>query len=155
MNNVTSRLLLANYHLERNNNYREAKRVYDSILRDINSNDAYALCALGNLNVKFVRGTNTKEQRNTYLDRALRLYNSALKKNTRNIYAALGIGIVLAEKGQLSTARTVFSQIEQPVTDNDSAAINLAQVNITADPHGSHMSIPLVRCYCTLFTQIT
>lgn len=122
--------------------------MYDSILRDISSNDAYSLCALGNLNIKFVRGAKTKEQRSACLDRALRLYNSALKKNNRNICAAMGIGIVLTEKGQFPTARTVFSQIEQPVTNNDSAAINLAQVHLSLDPHGARMSIPLVLNIC-------
>lgn len=143
-NSVTSRFLLANYHVEKNRNYLEAKRVYDSILRDIDSNDAYALCALGNLNVKFLRSAKTREQKNNYIERAFRLYNTALIKNNRNINAALGVGILLVEKGELETARTVFSQVEQPVIDNENAHINLALTHLLLDSHGSRMSIPLV-----------
>lgn len=50
-------------------------------------------------------------QKEEWIFRAHKLYDAALKLDNRCIYAANGIGIILAERGQLHDAYTVFSQV--------------------------------------------
>ena len=44
-------------------------------------------------------------------DRALAFYKDVLRSDQRNLYAANGIGAVLAHKGCLREARDVFAQV--------------------------------------------
>lgn len=44
-------------------------------------------------------------------DRALAFYKDVLRSDPRNLYAANGIGAVLAHKGCLREARDVFAQV--------------------------------------------
>ena len=46
-------------------------------------------------------------------DRALAFYKDVLRSDSRNLYAANGIGAVLAHKGCLREARDVFAQVRE------------------------------------------
>jgi RNA polymerase-associated protein CTR9 len=46
-----------------------------------------------------------------YLKRALEYYSRVLQRNSSNIYAASGIGCVLAEQGKLEAAQKIFTQV--------------------------------------------
>lgn len=53
-----------------------------------------------------------KEKERRHQDRALTLFKSVLKNDPRNIWAANGIGAVLAHKGCITEARDIFAQVE-------------------------------------------
>lgn len=51
------------------------------------------------------------EKADKYLERALDMYMRVLEKQNGNIYAANGVGAVLAEQGKVELARKVLSQV--------------------------------------------
>ena len=50
-------------------------------------------------------------QEKRHQDRALAMYKQVLRNDPRNIYAANGIGAVLAHKGYIREARDIFAQV--------------------------------------------
>jgi len=52
-----------------------------------------------------------KEKEKQYQERALTLFKSVLKNDPRNIWAANGIGAVLAHKGCIPEARDAFALV--------------------------------------------
>jgi RNA polymerase-associated protein CTR9 len=52
-----------------------------------------------------------KEKEKRHQDRALTLYKTVLKNDPRNIWAANGIGCVLAHKGCIPEARDIFASV--------------------------------------------
>lgn len=53
-----------------------------------------------------------KEKEKKYQDRALAMYKSVLRNDHKNIWAANGIGAVLAHKGCIQEARDIFAQVK-------------------------------------------
>jgi RNA polymerase-associated protein CTR9 len=50
-------------------------------------------------------------QEKRHQDRALSMYKAVLRNDPRNIWAANGIGCVLAHKGHVVEARDIFAQV--------------------------------------------
>ena len=48
-----------------------------------------------------------------HYERAYSLYQKTLQKNGMNVYAANGLGIVLAERGRIDEAKTVFQLVQE------------------------------------------
>ena len=59
--------------------------------------------------------TRDKEKEKRNQERALQLYKTVLKNDPRNIWAANGVGCVLAHKGYISEARDIFSSVSNCV----------------------------------------
>ena len=57
-----------------------------------------------------------KEKEKKYQDRALAMYKSVLRNDHKNIWAANGIGAVLAHKGCIQEARDIFAQVIKNTT---------------------------------------
>jgi RNA polymerase-associated protein CTR9 len=68
------------------------------------------------------------------LERALALYTKALARAPRNVYAANGIGAVLAERGRLAEASAVFASVAEAAGDAD-ALSTLAQAVLVNSAH--------------------
>lgn len=62
------------------------------------------------------------------MDRALQMYQKALKLQPKNMYAANGIGCVLAYKKNWSDARDVFSQVRESTSNFYDVWLNIAHV---------------------------
>ena len=78
------------------------------------------------------------------LERAMALYSKGLARVPRNVYAANGIGAVLAERGRLAEASAVFASVAEAAGDVDvlsglahAAAVNSAhcQLGLGAPAH--------------------
>ena len=52
-----------------------------------------------------------KEREKRHQQRALQMYKKVLKDDPKNIYAANGIGAVLAHQGHVREARDIFAQV--------------------------------------------
>ncbi|GAB2266148.1 Protein CTR9 [Dionaea muscipula] len=75
-------------------------------------NDSYASLCLGNWNY-FAALRNEKRSSKleaTHLEKAKELYTNVLKRKTANLFAANGVGLYLAEKGQFDGARDLFTR---------------------------------------------
>ncbi|VDP50897.1 unnamed protein product, partial [Schistosoma mattheei] len=63
-------------------------------------------------------------------DRALSFYKAVLCADPRNIWAAHGIGCVLAHKGFVNEARDVFAQVREATADFPDVWINIAHIYV-------------------------
>ena len=65
-------------------------------------------------------------------------YKQVLEESSKmNIYAANGIGVVLAEKGELVKAKDIFSRVLEASTENiECVLINLGHVLLALGKHG-------------------
>jgi len=89
--------------------------------------DSYSLLALGNIYL-----------RADQLDRAASFYSKVLRTDSRNVYAANGIGCVLACKGHLQQAKEVFLNVRE-ATGGDrevvDAWLNLAHIYVSQEQY--------------------
>ncbi|KAI9093773.1 hypothetical protein DFS34DRAFT_630286 [Phlyctochytrium arcticum] len=141
---IRSRLLIGNAYLLAGNKL-EAKRSYDAILKNIDNQNLYALCALGDLQVNLARSAARRDpkERDELLVRSHRLYDAALKKDQKNIYAVMGMGLLFIEKGLVNEAYNVFTQIEQATGSLPCVSMNLAHSFLTLDEKDARVAIPL------------
>lgn len=133
--------LLANLHLARGD-IEAAKRyleeLQDVVTKDHMKNQPYARVALGNVHLYAIAGDLKNEDirlRSEYqLAHALFMYRRVLDKYPGDIFAANGIGCVLAECGRLSEAKEVFLSVQEAAAGTDGfvrlpdAWVNLAGV---------------------------
>lgn len=72
------------------------------------------MLVLGNVWLKTLHQPNReREKEKRHQDRAVALYKKVLRSDAKNLYAANGIGAVLAHKGYFCEARDVFAQVEK------------------------------------------
>ena len=104
--------LIGNLHLAKQE-WGPGQKKFERILKQPSTaNDAYSILALGNVWLQTLHQPSrdkTKEKR--HQDRALAMYKQVLRNDPRNLYAANGIGCILAHKGFQREARDVFSQV--------------------------------------------
>ncbi|KAL2624333.1 hypothetical protein R1flu_008578 [Riccia fluitans] len=112
----------------------KAKETYKSV-QNVDGNHSYALLALGNWNYyAAVRGERKDPKLEaTHLEKAKELYQNVLVRKPNNMYAANGIGIVLAEKGIFDLSKEVFTQVQEAAAGNIAVEmpdvwINLAHI---------------------------
>jgi len=65
-----------------------------------------------------------------YIKNAYDFYWRVLTKNPSNIFAANGVGIVTAEKGDLALAKEFFTQIREAADHMPDVRLNLAHVHL-------------------------
>lgn len=123
--------LLANLHLSKLE-LTPCQKKFERILEKTKSNpDCYSLIQVGNV---WLQSQNhilkDLEKLNIQRTRALSFYKHALKYDPRNIYAASGIGCVLAVKGMFNEARDVFSQVREVTADFPDVWINIAHIYV-------------------------
>ncbi|CAM6088195.1 unnamed protein product [Calypogeia fissa] len=112
----------------------KAKETYKSI-QVADGKDNYSTLALGNWNYyAAVRGERKDPKLEaTHLEKAKELYQKVLMQKPNNMFAANGIGIVLAEKGIFDVSKEVFTQVQEAAAGNVTVEmpdvwINLAHV---------------------------
>ncbi|KAI9741810.1 MAG: hypothetical protein M1834_000196 [Cirrosporium novae-zelandiae] len=111
----------------------QEQRHYKHTLQHYDKHDRYSLTGMGNLYLTTARemrresGEDKEKRRKTY-ERAVEFLDKALQLDSKNAYAAQGIGIALADdKKDFRTALQVFTQIRDTLRDS-SVNINLGHV---------------------------
>ena len=117
--------LLANSHMSKKE-FKMAQSTFEKI-NDETKNDPYAQLGLGNIWLDWAPAA-TKEKRPVYLKRAFDYYRAVLMKDPHNIYAAHGIGCVLASQGKVDEAKLIFIQVREATNDVPEPWLNLAHV---------------------------
>lgn len=123
--------LIGNLHLAKQEWFPGQKK-FERILKNTDStNDAYSLIALGNIWLQTLhQPTKDKEKEKRHQDRALAMYKQVLRSDPRNIWAANGIGAVLAQKGYVSEARDVFAQVREATAEFCDVWLNIAHIYV-------------------------
>nr|CDS23269.1 RNA polymerase associated protein CTR9 [Echinococcus granulosus] len=139
--------LLGQLHLSRGE-VESAQRKFERIIRQPKYRaDAYCRITLGNVWLRSLHhhhryNTNPnqtqqqqqqgrdKDRRRRHEERALSCYKAVLSADPRNIWAAHGIGCVLAHKGFINEARDVFAQVREATADFPDVWMNIAHVYV-------------------------
>ena len=121
--NITAMMVLGKiYSFKRE--YNLAQKEYERIL-SIDPKDSYSQLSLGNI-YYMATYDNKKKEEKKFLKWANDFYWKVWKDEPNNIFAASGIGMILAEKDKLAAAQLIFTQVREGSTDMPDAWINLA-----------------------------
>ncbi|KAJ6219345.1 hypothetical protein RDWZM_005157 [Blomia tropicalis] len=123
--------LIGNLHLAKQE-WGPGQKKFERILaQEPTSQDTYSIVALGNVWLQTLyQSTKDKDKERRHQDRAIQMYRQALKIDPNNIYAANGVGSVLAHKGYINEARDVFSQVRESTADFSDVWINIAHIYV-------------------------
>eukprot|EP00117_Sycon_ciliatum_P023928 scpid24561/ scgid20224/ RNA polymerase-associated protein CTR9 homolog; SH2 domain-binding protein 1; Tetratricopeptide repeat-containing, SH2-binding phosphoprotein of 150 kDa len=95
------------------------------------ANDPYAQLALGNVWLQTLHvPTKEKAKELRHQQRTLSIYKQVLRNDAKNLYAANGVGAVLAHKGAFREARDVFAQVREATADIADVWLNLAHIYV-------------------------
>jgi RNA polymerase-associated protein CTR9 len=111
----------------------QEQRQYKHTLQQFDKHDLYALTGMGNLHLTTARemrreSDQDKEKRRKTYERAVEFYHKSLQLDSRNAYAAQGIGIALAEdKRDFQAAMQIFSKVKDTIKAS-SVLVNLGHI---------------------------
>ncbi|KAJ7515098.1 hypothetical protein O6H91_23G071200 [Diphasiastrum complanatum] len=113
----------------------KAKETLKGIQSMSDGKDSYSTLALGNWNYYAATRGEKKDPKleATHLEKARELYQKVLVQRPNNLYAANGLGVVLAEKGLFDISKDIFTQVQEAASGNITVQmpdvwINLAHV---------------------------
>ncbi|XP_031442861.1 RNA polymerase-associated protein CTR9 homolog, partial [Clupea harengus] len=123
--------LIGNLHLAKQE-WGPGQKKFERILKQPSTqNDTYSMLALGNVWLQTLhQPTRDREKEKRHQDRALAIYKQVLRNDSKNLYAANGIGAVLAHKGFYREARDVFAQVREATADMSDVWLNLAHIYV-------------------------
>lgn len=123
--------LIGNLHLAKQE-WGPGQKKFERILKNEKTqNDAYSMLALGNVWLQTLHNpTRDKDKEKRHQDRALAMFKQVLRNDPKNIFAANGIGAVLAHKGYIREARDIFSQVREATADVADVWLNLAHIYV-------------------------
>jgi len=107
----------------------KAQKIYETITSESNREDPYATLALGNIWLAAANSADS-EKKKKYLEYARDNYKIVLKKDKKNVYAANGIGCILAHHGRLAEAKDCFISAREAAPLVPEPWINLAHVYV-------------------------
>lgn len=103
----------------KNDEWVKAKETFRAASEAADRKDFYASVCLGNWNYFAALVSELKKQNKyitVHLEKAKDIYSNVLKQCTTNLYAANGLGTILAEKGQFDVAKEIFTQVQEAVS---------------------------------------
>lgn len=123
--------LLGNLHLGKMQ-WGPGQKKFERILKNpATSTDAYSLIALGNIWLQTLHQSGKdKDREKRHQDRALAMYKQVLRNDPKNIWAANGIGAVLAHKGCVNEARDIFAQVREATAEFCDVWLNIAHIYV-------------------------
>merc|ERR1712029_142445 len=123
--------LIGNLHLAKQE-WGPGQKKFERILKQPQtSTDAYSHIALGNVWLQTLhQPTKDKDKEKKYQERALSAYKQVIRNDPKNIWAANGIGAVLAHKGYISDARVIFAQVREATADFCDVWLNIAHIYV-------------------------
>ncbi|KAH9160624.1 hypothetical protein LEN26_001770 [Aphanomyces euteiches] len=140
---ATACLLQANMHFQRRE-WSLAQKKYEQVLGMKQSdgvmlkNDPYTFLSMGNIFMSNI-GEKGRYLKNMSLSETY--YKKTLSSHPHNIYAANGIGIMLAEKGQFDKAKLIFAQVREAAPDMPDAWINLAHIHMAEQKYNEAIQL--------------
>ncbi|KAK5974817.1 RNA polymerase-associated protein CTR9 [Trichostrongylus colubriformis] len=134
-NNADSWVLIGNLHMSKHE-WGPGQKKFEQVLNKMDKEDAYSWVSLGNVWMEMLFNLGRKKtddlpaQEAKYMDRALQMFGKALKIEPKNIWAANGIGCVLASKAMWQDARDIFAQVREATSEFEDVWMNIAHVYI-------------------------
>ncbi|CAH0517019.1 unnamed protein product [Peronospora belbahrii] len=140
-------LLQGNIHLKKRE-WVFAQKKYEKIMGMPGlKNDPYAFLSMGNI---FMSNLGEKNRYTKNMSLSEVYYKKTLASYPHNIYAANGLGIMIAEKGNFELAKQIFSQVREASPDMPDAWINLAHIFVAEERYQEAIqlyTVCLTKCY--------
>lgn len=128
MNHPDTRSLLGNLHLAKMQ-WTLAEKNFDAVMKQ--RQDSYALIARGNYFLQCVhQPIRDKNKDKQNLQMALKTFTEVNRLDPKNIWAANGIGAVLAHKGYFIESRDIFAQVREATADFSDVWLNIAHIYV-------------------------
>ncbi|GMT18827.1 hypothetical protein PFISCL1PPCAC_10124, partial [Pristionchus fissidentatus] len=110
--------------------WQPAQKKFEHILKvQGGKDDTYSMIALGNIWLETLFNANrNKDKDKAHQDRAMQWFMKALKMQPKNMWAANGLGCVLAVKKLTQEAREIFSQVREATADFLDVWTNIAHI---------------------------
>ncbi|VVC34791.1 Tetratricopeptide repeat,Tetratricopeptide repeat-containing domain,Sel1-like [Cinara cedri] len=121
--------LLGNLHFSKME-WGPSQKKFERILRNPSTiNDPYALISMGNIWMQTLyQPTSDRDKKMKNLELALQFYSKVLKSDPKNIWAANGIGCVVAHKNYIAEAKDIFAQVRESTDDFCDVWLNIAHI---------------------------
>ena len=144
--------LLGNLHITKTE-WGPGQKKFEHILKNpATSQDAYSLIALGNVWLQTLhQPCKDKQREKRHQERALSLYKQVLRTDAKNIWAANGIGCVLAHKGFINESRDIFAQVREATADFSDVWLNIAHIYVEQKQYVSAIQMVNLLTYFHLF----
>lgn len=140
-------LLQGNIHLNKRE-WSLAQKKFEKVMGMPNlKNDPYAFLSMGNI---FMSNLGEKNRYTKNMSLSEGYYKKTIQAHPSNIYAANGLGIMVAEKGNFELAKQIFSQVREASPDMPDAWINLAHIFVAEGRYAEAIqlySVCLSKCY--------
>jgi RNA polymerase-associated protein CTR9 len=140
-------LLQGNIHLKKRE-WVFAQKKYEKVMGMPGlKNDPYAFLSMGNI---FMSNLGEKNRYTKNMSLSEVYYKKTLASHPHNIYAANGLGIMIAEKGNFELAKQIFSQVREASPDMPDAWINLAHIFVAEERYQEAIqlyTVCLTKCY--------
>ncbi|KAJ1909332.1 protein required for normal CLN1 and CLN2 G1 cyclin expression [Tieghemiomyces parasiticus] len=121
--------ILLGLHFVAQRDLNTGRRTLERVLQDLDRHDTMALTAVGNIHLRTARGQPDSKVRHKFYRHAYRFFETALTHDHRNLYAAHGLGILLADRGRYAEARSTLTQVREACGDTQPAVtFNLGHV---------------------------
>lgn len=128
MNHPDTRSLLGNLHLAKMQ-WTLAEKNFDAVMKQ--RQDSYALIARGNYFLQSVHQPNRDKNKDKQcLQMALKTFTEVNRLDPKNIWAANGIGAVLAHKGYFIESRDIFAQVREATAEFSDVWLNIAHIYV-------------------------
>ena len=120
-----------------NREWKSAQGLFEKLLAEkAESMGAYSSIALGNIFFANINVSSNPEKRTKMLNYASDYFKSTLKKDKTNLYAANGLGCVIAEYGDFGKAKDIFVRVRESSGDTIGCVLtNLAHVYLAQGKH--------------------
>lgn len=140
-------LLQGNIHLTKRE-WSLAQKKFEKVMgMPALKNDPYAFLSMGNI---FMSNLGEKNRYTKNMSLSEGYYKKTIQSHPANIYAANGLGIMVAEKGNFELAKQIFSQVREASPDMPDAWINLAHIYVAEERYAEAIqlySVCLSKCY--------
>jgi len=131
--------LVGNLHFSLSD-WENAQKIFDKLLASKDPNvEAYSQLSIANI---YFQNLNVPEKYSKHLRRAAEFYRKMLHKDPSNLYAANGLGAILAEKGHLPRSKEIFSRVREVSGDSiPDALLNLGHVFLVQKRHADALQM--------------
>lgn len=92
--------------------------------------DSYSLISLANVHLQHSRHNQDQDTQEKAKKKAAELYSNALRSDPHNIYAAHGLGILLAEKGHYKEALDIFLAVRESASEFADVSVNIGHLQL-------------------------
>lgn len=140
-------LLNGNMHLARRE-WLLAQKKYERVMGMPNmKNDPYAFLSMGNI---FMCNLGEKNRYIKNMSLSEGYFKKTIQSHPCNIYAANGLGTMVAEKGNLESAKLIFTQVREASPEMADAWVNLAHIFVAEERYAEAIqlyTVCLAKCY--------